>query len=135
MNTLHKITVNYKWSILALGLICFVPYVGLAQADTLVSSKQIQKEATLFPQQTNLNKSFVGASKATHQFEIDSKVSNQQLARVSGKGIPVSLPTIGRNTNGVVLWDELQTRSGGGKTSIEWSGGNNLQSISMSTNR
>ncbi|MBU2761778.1 hypothetical protein [Acidithiobacillus sulfurivorans] len=135
MNILHKITVNYKWSILAFGLVCFVPYVGLAQADTLVSGKQIQKEAILFHQQTNLQKTFVGAGKASNQFEIDSKVSDQQLARISGKGIPVNLPTIGRNTNGVVLWDELQTRSGGGKTSIEWGGGNNLQSISMSTNR
>lgn len=135
MNTPHKITVNHKWSRLAFGLICFVPYIALAQADTLVSSKQIQKEAILFHQPTNLQKIFVGADKVSNPLEINSKVSNQQLARVSGKGIPVNLPTIGRNSNGVVLWDELQTRSGGSRTSIEWGSGNNLQSISMSTNR
>ncbi len=76
-----------------------------------------------------------GTRNATHQFGIDSKVSDQQLAKVSGKGIPVNLPTIGRNSNDVVLWDELQNRSGGGKTSIEWGAGNNLQTMSMSTNR
>lgn len=135
MNTLHRITFNYKWSIVAFSLISFVPYIGLAQADTLVSGKQIHKEAILFHQQTNLQKPFAGAGKATNQFEIDSKVSNQQLAKVSGKGIPVNLPTIGRNSNDVVLWDELQNRSGGGKTSIEWGAGNNLQTMSMSTNR
>ncbi|MBE7565227.1 hypothetical protein HF669_04695 [Acidithiobacillus thiooxidans] len=135
MNTLHRIAVNYKWSILAFSLVSFVPFVGLSQADTLVSGKQIQKEAILFHQQTNLQKMLAGTRNATHQFGIDSKVSDQQLAKVSGKGIPVNLPTIGRNSNDVVLWDELQNRSGGGKTSIEWGAGNNLQTMSMSTNR
>lgn len=62
-------------------------------------------------------------------------VSNQALAGINGKGVPVNLPSMGhQSSTDVVLWDELQTR-GGGKSAIQMGGLNNMQSISMAANR
>jgi len=61
-------------------------------------------------------------------------LSNQHLAQVNGKGIPVNLPKlVHQNGNGVVLWDELQGK-GGNSISMQ-SGGSNLQSASMQVGR
>ncbi|PKY10337.1 hypothetical protein B1757_09525 [Acidithiobacillus marinus] len=86
-------------------------------------------------QQKVFNKSSSEAAQADPFIGHNNTLSDKMLGEVAGKGVPVNLPTVTRNSNSVVLWDELQNRSGGGKSSIELGGGNNLQSISMMANR
>jgi len=60
-------------------------------------------------------------------------VSAHTLAKVQGKGEPVSLPSNHSQNPGVILWDELPGK--GGKVTNVQMGSMNLQNNTMLSNR
>lgn len=59
------------------------------------------------------------------------ELPNSSLADIQGKGLPVSLPGVGKQTPGVILWDELPGKDG--KNQNMQLGMLNVQSNSMTT--
>lgn len=125
----------HKRSSFLVGLVCGTLCIGFAHAGTAVKQIDHLKITGTIIQQKNFSKTSSEATQSDPFIGRDNSLSDKMLGEIAGKGVPVNLPSVTRNSNSVVLWDEMQNRSGGGKSSIELGGGNNLQSISMMANR
>ncbi|MDA8378178.1 MAG: hypothetical protein M0Z50_14235 [Planctomycetia bacterium] len=138
MNT-AIIAKNKRLSILIVGLVMCAALSPFAHAQTEFTPSHMQGHVQA-DHALDSNSSLNAIS--NHQVELlpvqlqGFSLSNHALASISGKGIPVSLPSVGhQNKAGVVLWDEIQTRRGGGGTTTIQNGMNNFQSMSMAATR
>lgn len=125
---------NKTSALLVAALLC-TGLLNTAQAQTSTNGVTTQKIEQSVRHLQGPNSLSREAEIPQSLFLTGDSLSDHALAEVSGKGVPVNLPSVSRQSNtNVVLWDELQTRSGG-KTSVQIGGMNNMQSISMSANR
>lgn len=124
-----------KSSIILISLLCGSLFVGVAQAEgTAHKSGRLQTTYSLI-QQSNIQSPTLKIGKQGWILRSAGTLSNHMLAEVSGKGVPANLPSVSHDNNSVVLWDEMETRSGEGKSTIETGGANNLQILSITANR
>ncbi|MBE7565933.1 MULTISPECIES: hypothetical protein [Acidithiobacillus] len=124
-----------KSSIILISLLCGSLFVGIAQAEGAAhKSGRLQTTYSLI-QQSNIQSPTLKIGKQAWILGSAGTLSNHMLAEVSGKGVPANLPSVSHDNNSVVLWDEMETHSGEGKSTIETGGANNQQILSITANR
>lgn len=124
-----------RFTLILLGLMLCMVSSGFAEAQTQSTRLTEGSFASTLNHSINQVKTTSEAKKIQTVITRESPLSNEALAGINGKGVPVNLPSMGHQSSAdVVLWDELQTR-GGGKSTIQMGGLNNMQSVSMAANR
>jgi hypothetical protein len=124
-----------KFFLILLGLLICTASSGFAEAQTQSTRLTEGSFASTLNHPINLVKAATEAKKIQTVITKESPLSDEALAGINGKGVPINLPSMShQSSTDVVLWDELQTR-GGGKNNIQMGGLNNMQSISMAANR